>query len=76
MNDFPTDVDVTLPGNADFNMATANSVMKESAAQNGPLDIQGSYQQVESNGTESISLEEGHEEAKADEHHDVNILEH
>ena len=41
-----------------------------------PLDGKGANEKVEAHTAETIPLEEGHKEAEADEHHDVNILEH
>lgn len=41
-----------------------------------PLQAEGSQEQVDAHATESVSLQESHEEAKADEDHDVDILKH
>jgi len=44
--------------------------------QRGPLQDEGCSEEVERNAAEPVPLEEGHEEAKPDEHHHVNVLEH
>lgn len=48
--------------------------MKPALHQKSPLDAERRDQEVESHGTETIALQEGHEEAKANEDHDMNIL--
>lgn len=50
--------------------------MPESLHEEAPLQAEGSQQQVDAHAAESISLQEGHEEAEADEDHDVDILKH
>ena len=52
------------------------TVMEEAIAQDGPLDIEGSDEEVEPDSAEPIPLEERHQEAEPDEHHDVDILKH
>lgn len=41
-----------------------------------PLQSEGSQEQVEAHAAEAISLQKGHQEAKANEDHNVDILEH
>ena len=41
-----------------------------------PLQHETRYQHVQSHAAVPVALQEGHEEAKADKHHHVNILEH
>jgi hypothetical protein len=65
-----------LPGNTDVNAVASSCMMKEAIAENRPLNIECSNQQVESNGTKSVSLEECHQETKSNEHHNMNILEY
>lgn len=43
--------------------------------QESPLDPKGSKEEIETHGSESITLEERHEEAKAHKDHHVDILE-
>lgn len=50
--------------------------MPEALHQKAPLQAEGSQEQVDTHAAESISLQESHEEAKADEDHDVDILKH
>lgn len=44
--------------------------------QSGPFQRNDSTQHVQRHGTQTIFLQEGHEEAKANEDHDVDILKH
>lgn len=78
MSQFPTILhrNMTLPGNTNVNLVASSPMMKESTAENRPLNIQCSNQQVESNGTEAIPSEECHQETKSNEHHNMNILEY
>ena len=50
--------------------------LPETGQQRGPLDGEGGDQEVVSHSTESVLLQEGHQETKTDEDHDVHILEH
>lgn len=50
--------------------------MKESLHNRAPLKAQSSEKEVETNTSEAILLQEGHEEAKTNEYHDVHILEY
>lgn len=43
--------------------------------QESPLDPKGSKEEIETHSSESIALEEGHEEAKAHKDHHMDILE-
>lgn len=48
--------------------------MKPALHQKSPLEAESRDQEVESDGTETVALQEGHEEPKAHEDHDMNIL--
>ena len=50
--------------------------VEEPVHQDGPLDGQTRDQEVESNGSEPVLLQESHEEAEANEDHHVDVLEH
>lgn len=50
--------------------------MKESLHNRAPLKAQSSEKEVETNATEAILLQEGHEEAKPNKYHDMHILEY
>lgn len=50
--------------------------MKESLHNRAPLKAQSSEKEVETNTTEAILFQEGHEEAKPNEYHDMHILEY
>jgi hypothetical protein len=65
---------MVLPGNADVNVVTSMPTMEEATAEYRPLNIECSNQEVETNGTETIPLQECHQEPKSDEHHNMNIL--
>lgn len=43
--------------------------------QESPLDPKGSKEEIETHGSESVTLEEHHEEAKAHKDHHMNVLE-
>ncbi len=58
-----------------MNPSTIESVV-EPLAEGGPLEDDGGDQEVYSHGAVAVLLQEGHQEAEADEHHDVDILEH
>lgn len=49
--------------------------MEEALHERGPLQRESSNQEVESHATETIALQEGHEEAEANEDHHMHILE-
>lgn len=48
----------------------------DSLHEEAPLQAEGSQEQVDSHAAEPILLEERHQEAKADEDHDVDVLKH
>lgn len=50
--------------------------MEETVDEDGPLEAEGGYHKVETHRTEAITLQEHHQEAEADEDHNVDILEH
>ena len=50
--------------------------MEETSDQDCPLDHNGREEQVVTDATEAIALQERHQEAEADEDHHVHILEH
>ena len=50
--------------------------VKESDDKGGPLEADHGAEHVEGHGAQPVLFQEGHEEAKTDEYHDVNILEH
>lgn len=50
--------------------------MKESLHNRAPLKAQSREKEVETNTTEAILFQEGHEEAKPNEYHDMHILEY
>ena len=43
--------------------------------ENVPLDWQGTYQEVEADGGETVVVDKGEDEGDAEEDHDVNIIE-
>lgn len=49
--------------------------MEEALHQCGPLQGKGCDQEVKTHTAKAIALQEGHEEAKTDENHHMNILE-
>jgi len=49
--------------------------VEESLHQDGPLDHQGGHEQGESSGTVAVFAQEGHQEAKANEDHHLDVLE-
>lgn len=65
---------VDIPLHADVDLASMHA-MEEALHQSGPLQGKSCDQEVEANATEAIPLQEGHEEAKTDEDHHMNILE-
>lgn len=65
---------VDLPLHANVDLAFMHAV-EEALHQSGPLQGKSCDQEVEANATEAIPLQEGHEEAKTDEDHHMNILE-
>ncbi len=50
--------------------------MPESLHEETPLQAEGSQKHVDAHAAEPVSLQEGHQEPKTDEYHDVNILKH
>lgn len=63
-----------LPLHTDVNLSFMHS-MEEALHECGPLQSEGSDQEVESHAAETVALQEGHEEAEANEDHHVHILE-
>lgn len=61
-----------LHPDVDFAMMQA---VEEALHEGGPLQGKGCDQEVEAHAAEAVALQEGHEEAEADEDHDVHILE-
>lgn len=60
----------------DSNVKFLSIVMQESLHNRAPLKAQSSEKEVETDTTEAILLQEGHEEAKPNEYHDMHILEY
>lgn len=58
----------------DFDLAVLQ--VPEALHEEAPLQAEGSQEQVDAHTAEPVSLQEGHEEAEADEDHDVNVLKH
>ena len=50
--------------------------VKESDDKGGPLEADHGAEHVEGHGAQPVLFQEGHEEAKTDEYHNMNILEH
>ena len=50
--------------------------MDEAAGEDRPLYDDGRDEKVVADAAEAVALEEGHEEAEADEDHHVDVLEH
>lgn len=50
--------------------------VQDSLYQSAPLEAQSSNQQVDAHTTEAIFLQEGHEEAKPNKYHNMDILEY
>lgn len=59
---------------ADFDLAVFH--VPDALHEEAPLQAEGSQEQVDAHAAEAVSLEEGHQEAEADEDHDVDILKH
>lgn len=49
--------------------------VEEALHECGPLQCEGGDQEVEAHTAEAVALQEGHEEAKANEDHHVHVLE-
>lgn len=60
----------------DSNVKFLSFVMKESLHNRAPLKAQSREKEVETNTTKAILFQEGHEEAKPNEYHDMHILEY
>lgn len=58
----------------DFDLAVFQ--VPEALHDQTPLQSEGGQEQVEAHAAEAISLQKGHQEAKANEDHNVDILEH
>lgn len=67
---------VCLPlySNIDFPSAVVQGV-EPALHEESPLKAKGSDQEVESHTTEAVAFQEGHEEAKSNKDHDMDILE-
>lgn len=50
--------------------------MEEAVDEDGPLQEHGGQHEVDADRAEAVPLQEGHQEAEADEDHDVDVLEH
>lgn len=50
--------------------------VEESTDEDGPLQHERGDQHVKTNATKSIALQKSHEETKADEDHNMDVLEH
>lgn len=59
---------------ADWDLAVVQ--VPEALHEEAPLQTEGSQEQVDAHAAESVSLQEGHKEAEADEDHNVDILKH
>lgn len=65
---------VDAPLHAYVDLASVHAV-EEALHQSGPLQGKSRDQEVEANATEAVLLQKGHEEAKTDEDHHMNVLE-
>lgn len=63
-----------LPLHPDVDLASVHTV-EEALHERGPLQGEGCDQEVEAHAAEAVALQEGHEEAEADEDHHVHVLE-
>ena len=54
----------------------AVEVVEEALTQRGPLQDDGGDEEVDGHGAVTVALQERHQKAEADEHHDVHVLEH
>jgi hypothetical protein len=52
------------------------SLFDEAAHQKRPLKHKGGYEKIKADAAVAVSLEKGHQEAEADEHHAVHVHEH
>ena len=62
------------PLHADMDVAAVEGV-QEALDERGPLQGKGSQEEGEAHAAEAVTLQEGHEEAEAHEHHGVHVLE-
>ena len=62
-------------GDSDWDFAIVVQ-MKEAKHDGCPLQAEGCQHKVTPNTAKTIALQEGHQEAKTNEHHNVHILEH
>ena len=60
----------------DVDLDLAICQVPQALGQQTPLQAEGSQQQVTAHAAEAVPLQEGHEEAKADEYHHMDILKH
>ena len=61
---------------AQLDLAAVADVREPPVHQQRPLyDVDGE-EKVEAHRAEAVTLEEGHQEAEPDQHHDVHVLEH
>ena len=63
-----------IPLHPDVDLACMHA-MEEALHKSGPLQGEGCDQEVEAHTAEAVTLQEGHEEAKANEDHNMHILE-
>lgn len=63
-----------VPLHADVDFPSMHS-MEEALHECGPLQREGGDQEVEAHAAEAVALQEGHEEAEANEDHHVHVLE-
>lgn len=63
-----------IPLHPDMDLASMHT-MEKALHECGPLQGKGCNQEVEADAAEAVALQEGHEEAEADEDHHVHILE-
>ncbi|TNN37584.1 hypothetical protein EYF80_052257 [Liparis tanakae] len=63
-----------VPLHPDVDLASVHAV-EEALHERGPLQGEGRHQEVEAHAAEAVALQEGHEEAEADEDHHVHVLE-
>ena len=60
----------------DANFISSLAIIDPAANEQSPFEHVGRDQKVERDATESVPLEEGHQEAEAHEHHRMDVHEH
>lgn len=63
------------PRHSNVDLAAVVHAMEEALHERGPLQGKGCDQEVEAHTAEAVALQEGHEEAEANEDHHMHILE-